>query len=265
VTYTYFVTAVINNVESVPSNMVQITITPLPVAGSGKICGHVYDDTSKVPIANGTVIFYFGTSPIATTTAAFLGGKTDNNGNFSATIKPGVYYLYTSARGYIGEFYNNVKIIQNATKITLKANDSLFFKIGLMRGVSIIGIIGGRRDFITDTISNISIKGGVNLSKSTTTEANKETAEIKGYELNQNYPNPFNPSTNISYQIPENSFVSLKVYNILGKEVATLVNENQTAGRYNYNFIANNLTSGVYFYKLMAGNFTAVKKFTLLK
>ena len=95
--------------------------------------------------------------------------------------------------------------------------------------------------------------------------ANKGTANIDGYELNQNYPNPFNPSTIISYKIPENSFVSLKVYNILGKEAAILVNENQTAGKYNFSFRADNLESGVYFYKLTAGNFTATKKFTLLK
>ena len=128
-TYTYFVTAVINNIESGPSNMVLITIPPLPVVGSGKICGHLYDDITKAPIAYGTIIFYFGASPIASTTAALLGGKTDINGNFSATLKPGAYYLYTSARGYIGEFYDNVKTIQNATKITLKKNEEVNFRI----------------------------------------------------------------------------------------------------------------------------------------
>jgi hypothetical protein len=69
----------------------------------------------------------------------------------------------------------------------------------------------------------------------------------------------------ISYQIPQNSFVTLKVYNILGKEVATLVNGQQVAGKYNFNFKANNLASGVYIYKLTAGSFTSVKKLTLLK
>lgn len=264
-TYIYFVTAVINTDESGPSNMVQITIPPLPVTGAGKICGHVYDDTSKTPIVNGTVVFYFCVSPTATTTAALLGGKTDNNGNFSAILKPGLYYLYTTAKGYAGEFYDNVKTIQNATKITLKTNDSLFFRIGLKRGASIIGIAGGIREFITDTIINTSLNGGLNLSKSNIMEANKKTMIVDGYELNQNYPNPFNPSTNISYKIPENCFVSLKVYNILGKETATLVNESQTAGKYSFKFRADNLESGIYFYKLTAGNFTAVRKFILLK
>lgn len=85
------------------------------------------------------------------------------------------------------------------------------------------------------------------------------------YSLSQNYPNPFNPATQIKYSIPENGFVTLKVYNILGKEVATLVNENKTAGDYSINFSAKNLSSGVYFYSIKAGNFTQTKKMTILK
>jgi hypothetical protein len=85
------------------------------------------------------------------------------------------------------------------------------------------------------------------------------------YSLSQNYPNPFNPSTNISFAIPQNGFVSLKVYNMLGKEVATLVNGNLNAGAHNYNFNASNLASGMYFYKLEAGNFTETKKMILVK
>lgn len=85
------------------------------------------------------------------------------------------------------------------------------------------------------------------------------------YELSQNYPNPFNPSTKLEFGIPEEGLVSLKVYDALGNELATLVNENKTAGRYTVNFNASNLSSGVYFYKLNAGNFTDVKKMTLLK
>jgi hypothetical protein len=87
------------------------------------------------------------------------------------------------------------------------------------------------------------------------------------YSLKQNYPNPFNPSTVISYQIKENTFVTLKVYNLLGKEVATLVNEYKPAGNYDVTFLADeyNLSSGVFFYKLNAGNFSDVKRMTLIK
>jgi hypothetical protein len=85
------------------------------------------------------------------------------------------------------------------------------------------------------------------------------------YTLSQNYPNPFNPSTNINFTIPENGLVTLKVYNILGSEVRTLVNQNLAAGTYNYDFEASNLASGIYFYELKAGNFTQIKKMNLLK
>ena len=87
------------------------------------------------------------------------------------------------------------------------------------------------------------------------------------FELSQNYPNPFNPSTVISYSLSENSFVTLKVYDVIGNEVATLVNENQNSGIYNYQFSTVNykLSSGVYFYKIEAGSFTAVKRMLLIK
>jgi len=85
------------------------------------------------------------------------------------------------------------------------------------------------------------------------------------FELQQNYPNPFNPTTSISFSIPSSAFTSLKVYDIIGNEVATLVNEEKTAGNYEVRFNASSLTSGTYFYKLSAGSFTEVKKMILLK
>ena len=85
------------------------------------------------------------------------------------------------------------------------------------------------------------------------------------YSLSQNYPNPFNPSTTINFAIPNSEFVTLKVYNILGSEVATLVNENLASGSYRFNFDAQNLASGVYLYELNAGNFREIKKMNLLK
>jgi len=90
--------------------------------------------------------------------------------------------------------------------------------------------------------------------------------------LEQNYPNPFNPSTTISFTVPSSTEyysvqqnVSLKVYDILGNEVATLVNENKPAGVYNVQFAMNNFPSGVYFYTLKAGSFTETKKMLLMK
>ena len=85
------------------------------------------------------------------------------------------------------------------------------------------------------------------------------------FYLYQNYPNPFNPATTIQYQIPSASLVQLKVYNILGREIATLVNENKQTGSYNVNFDASSLASGIYFYTLKAGDFVSTKKMILLK
>ncbi len=88
---------------------------------------------------------------------------------------------------------------------------------------------------------------------------------IKGFELFQNYPNPFNPETKIRYTLPLNGYVTLKIYNILGVEIETLVNNIQPAGIYEVNFNAGNLASGIYLYHLKAGSFTAVKKLILLR
>ncbi len=85
------------------------------------------------------------------------------------------------------------------------------------------------------------------------------------YSIGQNYPNPFNPVTMINYQIPKNSFVSLKVYDILGNEVAILVNENKSAGNYEVRFDGTNLASGLYFYNIKAGDFKQTKKMLMLK
>ncbi|MBX7046559.1 MAG: T9SS type A sorting domain-containing protein [Ignavibacteria bacterium] len=86
-----------------------------------------------------------------------------------------------------------------------------------------------------------------------------------GYSLRQNYPNPFNPSTKISFDIPASSHVNLSVYNMLGKEVETLVNENLKAGKYEVSFNGSSLSSGTYYYKLTAGKFTISKVMTLIK
>ena len=85
------------------------------------------------------------------------------------------------------------------------------------------------------------------------------------YSLEQNYPNPFNPATKISFNIPKESFARLTIYNILGKEVKVLVNDNISAGKYEAEFDASDLPSGTYFYRLTAGDFTHTRKMLLVK
>ncbi len=91
------------------------------------------------------------------------------------------------------------------------------------------------------------------------------TADITEYKLYDNFPNPFNPSTEISYQIPSDGNVKLKVYNMMGQEVMTLVNGFKEKGIHSATFNAGNLASGLYIYKLDADNFTQVKKMLLTK
>lgn len=86
-----------------------------------------------------------------------------------------------------------------------------------------------------------------------------------GYSLCQNYPNPFNPSTIIKFSILQSAFVNLKVFNLLGREVATLVNDFKINGEYNVPFVAANISSGIYYYRITAGNYSEIKKMILLK
>ncbi|MDR3665687.1 MAG: T9SS type A sorting domain-containing protein [Ignavibacteriaceae bacterium] len=542
--FSYYVTAVVNKVESDPSNMVEIGLpAPPPPPGTGKISGNLFEDSTNIPINHGQIAFIPTMAHPSVDCLNFHQPVfTDSLGNFSARLRAGDYFIYSSAKGYFSEFYDNVKDIRNATKVTVNDGDSLVFSIGLAKIVPPVTYIvsgwvkdgsgapqkaeltafitnkqhnpscwnmsyfvrtdsmgnyqfkgikpgdtlviyakpvsraflaqyyNGKSDFksadrigvtgdvtginltlvakpvynngisgtvkdssgttivqgsvyafrkgagikdkfgfklrvrvdtltgaysfanlepgqyillaegqgyvpsffrydgtttlnwrnadsvvVTDSslvtginfflkvhvkqtgggfafgivkgndgstlpgtlnylldanggfidycltdldgsymISNIDLGSytmvsslasfqdaqnslsvdylnssalnvDISLTPLSTTGVTGQSTVIKGFALNQNYPNPFNPSTIISYQIPQNSFVTLKVYNILGKEVATLVNEQQVAGLYNFNFNAIHLASGIYIYKLTAGSFTSVKKLTLLK
>jgi gingipain R len=121
----------------------------------------------------------------------------------------------------------------------------------LVNGTSVQAVVTGRNyvPYIQDIITNVNF-----------------TSEIPTqYELAQNYPNPFNPSTMIKFGLPNSGFVTLKVYDALGKEVAQLVNGNLNAGTYNIDFNAQGLSSGVYFYRISAGDFTEIRKMVLMK
>jgi hypothetical protein len=98
-----------------------------------------------------------------------------------------------------------------------------------------------------------------------TTISSEPSVRPSAYLLSQNYPNPFNPTTTIVYQIPEDGFVRLKVYTLLGQEVSTLVSRHQTVGEYKVTLNASSLPSGVYFYKLEVNDFAETKRMWLVK
>lgn len=118
-------------------------------------------------------------------------------------------------------------------------------------------------DFIQDFTHNTNF---TDIQWPNPTGVEEEVVAVPGeYQLFQNYPNPFNPTTKLKFTIGSPQFVSLKVYNILGNEIATLVNEEKPAGVYEVEFNAAGLPSGIFFYKLETGSFTEVRKMTLLK
>ena len=117
------------------------------------------------------------------------------------------------------------------------------------------------RGFCFGKNGNIFITGTAGI----TSVENSSSQIPDKFSLSQNYPNPFNPSTKINYELPITNYVILKVYDALGNEVATLVNEKQNAGSYSVDFNASSLPSGIYFYKLITENFSETKKMILVK
>lgn len=152
----------------------------------------------------------------------------------------------------------NSSINDQGRKITVsfygEKNPSLKFSgpYSLIKGIGISGTVN----------NNIPVK--LNTNNLTGINNGKNSPE-KEFVLQQNYPNPFNPTTAISYQISKPGFVTLKVYDMLGKEIATLVNEEKPTGSYSVKFDASNLPSGVYVYRLSAGNFIKNQKMILAK
>ncbi|MDZ4713190.1 MAG: T9SS type A sorting domain-containing protein [bacterium] len=120
---------------------------------------------------------------------------------------------------------------------------------------------GGFKNVLAAVIGYVVTNGGVITGLNNNTIA----TIADSYSLSQNYPNPFNPSTKISYALPKAGFVTLKIYDILGKEVTTLVNEFKNAGAFEINFDGSNFSSGTYFYRLESDGFVQTRKMSLLK
>lgn len=118
---------------------------------------------------------------------------------------------------------------------------------------------------LLETLQGCVINGVVYGDTSFTAVNIEDEFSANEFYLSQNFPNPFNPVTKIKYSIPNTNFVTLKVYDLLGNEITTLVNEENHSGVYEVKFNASNLSSGAYFYQLKAGDFISTKKFVLLK
>ncbi len=140
--------------------------------------------------------------------------------------------------------------------VGLPMNKKLFFARN-------IGTLGSSKNYWIDSAN---VNGIIHSDiSSDITDVDVSKAIVNNFVLHQNYPNPFNPTTIINYSIPKAEFVSLKVYDILGRRVVNLVDEYQKTGNYKIRFDASNLSSGIYYYKLRSGGFTETRKLILLR
>jgi photosystem II stability/assembly factor-like uncharacterized protein len=222
-------------------------------ASNGLTSNHVHAFTVSPNWAGSTNLFagtYFGSG-------VYL--STDNGGNWA---EAGTGLTNSNVRA-LARFDTNLFAGTDGGGVFLSTNN----------GLSWTAINEG----LTNNVVNALFVNGTNLfagtgngiwwrSLSDITGIEDQINEIPSqFILEQNYPNPFNPTTTISFSIPTSEFVTLKVFDMLGKEVATLVNEEKAAGSFEIEFNAANLSSGIYFYNLQAGGFTQTKKLILMK
>ena len=176
-------------------------------------------------------------------------------------------------------FYNTVSLLDidpddgcTVEKISYKNSSDetmvVFYKV-INGGLSWPGAVG---DEPWDKPRNMDINAGVeiwnffkNYSRQSVSAVKDRKELPEKFALSQNYPNPFNPGTTISYSVPSQSRVTLRIFDVLGREVSILINKEQPAGNYNVDFNGSELTSGVYFYRLYAGAFVETKKMVFMK
>jgi N-acetylneuraminic acid mutarotase len=263
-----------------PASNTWITTTSLP-AGTGRrsaACGLTngkiflscgYSATFRNDLQIGTI----GADASTITWAAgpvvpFLGGKTGSS-RPGGTAVNGKFYMITGETTPAPTSHDTIYVFD--------ANSNTWSNIQGGRGPQTASNLWAAVSYKIFPSGNIKIfipggAIGTNLGQlcnlqvpaCTITGIDPKTTPVT-YSLSQNYPNPFNPTTTIKFTLPKSSRVELKVYDIAGKEVANLVNEQRVAGSYQVDFDASNLSSGVYFYRITAGEFTMTKKMLLIK
>ena len=292
---TYTISINLNGLPSSSSSTVDLAGTALPAGATGAFTSGSLTvsggNTVALPggVTSGTItltITNLVTTPVGTTTGITL--LFSNLSNATTTIS-GTYTVSAALPVELTSFtatetsalstlhwqtateVNNYGFDIEKAVFSKRSSDISWKKVGFVEGV---GNSNSPKEY-SFTDKNISSgKYSYRLKQIDrdgkfiySSEVEVTVAVPKLFALAQNYPNPFNPTTTISYQLPANSFTTLKVYDALGKEVATLVNEMKEAGSYDVQLSTNNyqLSSGVYFYKMTTGKFSAVKKLILLK
>ncbi|MBK7160365.1 MAG: agmatine deiminase family protein [Ignavibacteria bacterium] len=194
--------------------------------------------------------------------------KVVNTNNTSAPYEVKAY-IKTKSGVANAKVYWTTDTLQTFTQLAMTASAGDTFRVSIPAqtlGTKIyyyISAVSNSGRTVTKPLTAPS--GNFRFTIENPTAVQNSEIELNSFNLKQNYPNPFNPTTNLEFVIPDLGFVSLKVYDLSGKEVAVLVNEKLSPGRYKTEFKANNLPSGVYFVKMESGDFRDVKRMVLIK
>ncbi len=183
----------------------------------------------------------------------------DSSASYSITLPNGSFREY-----FVNDGSGNTRVDDDGSNTySVDPNDTLYGFHIMPRGAFIKGLIGvikyKNSEYKIEPRTNSDFIGEVDAVRQL------KSPTPSSFSLLQNYPNPFNPTTTIRYSLPRESMVTLRIYNVLGQEVTTIVNQHQVAGNYTATFDAARFASGVYFYRLSAGSFNQVKKMLLLK
>jgi hypothetical protein len=198
----------------------------------------------------------------------YLRGAFSTTGYLISCPMPGsyVFHIVFDGSNYI-IYRNGVQLLSNPS--TTPVGTGTGFKVGGYSTSSYSLNAGGKMDefrLYNRALTPAEITATWNIELGVTTGVTPINTQIPNdYSLSQNYPNPFNPVTKINFSLPKNGLVTLKVYDVLGKEVKTLVNEVKNAGTYVVDFSGTSLSSGTYFYRLESNGFVETKKMMLIK
>lgn len=189
--------------------------------------------------------------------ASWLFQNSTGLGNFGG-ITGGPNIISDNASGYLFRFY-----VRSDNKIYLSENNGDVWSVDYTAPNGNYRYIAA--DFPGINVWAVRDNGGISYLDLPVGIEQTSSEVLVSYSLEQNYPNPFNPVTNINYQLPSSEKVSLKIFDMNGREIETLVDDFQAAGYYNVNFHSKNISSGVYFYKLTTNDFSDTKRMILLK
>jgi len=256
-------TLLANNINPIFDNATGITVSPDSIVyvaggGNGFYAFSFYNDSTftqldhiNVNQASGVAVRSDGTIFFANINTGGVLAYTFNGTSFDSLAQ----WPVNGAR--------NLAIGHNGTIFVANGSDGL--RSLTFDGTSFTNTVHIDEGGQTDYVINANLALTAYRYELLTAIGDPEPTSITKFSLSQNYPNPFNPTTKIKYSVPQLSFVTLKVYDVLGREVLTLANEERPIGSYEVEFNATGLTSGMYFYKLQAGSYAVTKKMLLLK